>query len=181
MNSRNILFSIFSVLIVINVGDAFAITENFLVLPDDQKTLNLILNENQKIFFQIFIKGGIDDDIRLKIVDNDTNFVYFNSIIRQEKQDMEYDSAIFPAYKSEITNSNSDTKHLTFVFDNSLSTSNSKKIDFTYTIFAENGTNFEQTTLWSWISAFVTIVIVIISVIIVIVMVIKKLKQKSTS
>jgi hypothetical protein len=179
MNSQYILLSILFLFFLTNICYAFATTENFLVLPDNQKTFDIVLNENHKVFFQIFVKGGENDDIRLKIIDSDTDFVYFNSILRAQKHDTEYDSIIFPAYKSEINNPDTNTKKLIFIFDNSLSTSSSKTIDFTYNVFTESGTNFEQTALWSWVSTFVIIVILIISVIIVIVMVLRKLKKRA--
>ena len=175
MNFRSILLSVLFVFILINVNQAFAITENFSVPPDEQKTFDVVLNENQKVFFQIFVKGGENDDVRLRIIDSDANSVYFNGIIRQNKQDTEYASAIFAAYKSEISNHDTDPKSLTFIFDNSLSTSNIKNVDFTYNVLTESGAYFEQTAFWSWIYVLVIIVLVIVIVIVVIVIIIKKI------
>ena len=116
MNSQYFLFLIVCMIIIVNTTQAFAITESFLISSEEQKTFNIILDKNQKIFFQIFIGGDKDENIRLKIIDNNSNHEYFNSIIRAEKQDMIYDSTIFPAYKSEISNQDTNTKNLTFIF-----------------------------------------------------------------
>jgi hypothetical protein len=178
MNSGIVLLSIISVLILINVGHAFAITENFLLLPDEQKTFNIQLNENQKIFFQIFVSGGTED-IHLKIIDTDTNFLYYDSIVRTEKENVGYDSIMFPAYKNEINNIESNAKNLAFTFDNTISRTVEKKIDFTYNVFTSNTVNSEQNSVYSWISAFLTIVVVIVIVIVVVVVIIKKLKERA--
>lgn len=178
MNSRYILLLILFMFVIININQVFAITENFTVSPDKQKTFDVFLNENQKVFFQIFVDGGENDDIRLKIIDNNTDSVYFNGIIREEKQDTEYEYVILPAYKSEINNSGTDTKKLIFIFDNSFSTFSSKNVDFTYNVLTESSAYFEQTAFWSWIYALAIIIMVIIITIVVIVIVIKKIKGK---
>jgi len=174
------MFGVMSLGIVVGANHAFAMTEDFSVSPTQQKTFDLVLNSNQKIFFQIFVSGG-DDSIRLKIIDDNTNFEYFNSIIRAEKQNVGYDTIIHPAYKSEISNNDIDSQNLVFIFDNSLSDTSEKNISFTYSILTQSGENFEDTQLWSWISTFLTIVIVITIVIVVIVVVIKKMKRRSVS
>lgn len=177
MNFRIILLSFTSLIILINTSYAFALTESFSLLPDEQKTFNISLNENQKIFFQIFVNGG-NDDMRLKITDNDTNFQYYDSIIRAEKQNVGYDSIIFPAYKNEISNTNTSIKNLAFTFDNSISRTVEKKIDFTYAIFIDSTVISEQNSVSSWISTFLIIVVVIVIIVFAIVIVIKKLKGR---
>jgi len=162
----------------INVLHAFALTESFSVSPNAQKSFDIVLHENQKVFFQIFVDGGENDDIRLKITNSDTNFVYFDSIIRANNPDTGYDSTIFPAYKNEITNNSNDVEHLTVLFDNSLSTHGSKNVDFAYAVFTDSGAYFEQTAFWSWIYALVIIVVIAAIVIIVVAIVIKKRKYK---
>lgn len=178
MNSRYIFLLIFFALMLPTVNQVFAATEHFLVPPNEQKTFSLTINENQKVFFQIFVDGG-DDDIYLKIID-DTGVGYYNSIIRQEKQNINDGASTFPAYKNEITNYDQNTKTLTFTFDNSRSTATNKNIDFTYIVFETNGSNFEQTQLGSWIFTFVIVVLVIASIIAAIVIIIKTLKKKNS-
>lgn len=177
---RIVMFGVMFLSIVVGANHAFAMTEDFSVSPTQQKTFDLVLNSNQKIFFQIFVSGG-DDSIRLKIIDGNTDFEYFNSIIRAEKQNVGYDTIIHPAYKSEISNNDIDAQNLVFTFDNSLSDTSEKNISFTYSILTQSGENFEDTQLWSWISTFLTIVITITIVIVVIVVVIKKMKRRSVS
>ena len=177
---RIVLFIVISLSVILDTNHAFAMTEDFSVLPTQQKTFAIVLHPNQKIFFQIFVSGG-DDSIRLKIIDNNTNFEYYNSIIRAEKQNIGYDTIIHPAYKSEISNNDHDIQNLIFTFDNSLSTTGEKKIVFTYSILTQSGETFEDTQLWSWISTFLTIVIIITIIIVVIVMILKKMKRRPSS
>lgn len=162
--------------LMVCVAPALAMTESFSVSPNQQKTFDITINTNQKIFFQIFVSGG-DDSIRLKIIDNNSNFEYFNSIIRAEKQNVGYDAIMHPAYKNEISNNNIDAKNLTFIFDNLLSTTDEKKISFTYSVLTQSVV-FEDSQLWSWISTFLTIVIVIAIVIVVIIVILKKMKGR---
>ncbi len=177
MHSRIFLLSIMSILTLINASHAFAITENFSLLPDEQKTFNIQLRENQKIFFQIFVSGGTED-IRLKIIDTDTNFLYHDSIVRTEKENVGYDSIIFPAYKNEINNIETNAKNLAFTFDNTISKTVEKKIDFTYNMFTSNVINSEQNSVYSWFSTFLTIVVAIVIIIVVVVIILKKLKER---
>lgn len=181
MNSNSLLILILvlvlPVFMLVNMNQVFAITENFSVSANEQKTFDVVLDRNQKIFFQIFVKGGENDDIRLKIIDSDTNSMIFNGIIRQDKQDTEYDSTIFEAYKSEISNHDDVPKNLTFIFDNSLSTISDKNVDFIYNVLIDSSTYFEQTEFWSWIYSLVIIITMIVIVMAVIVTVIKKIRS----
>ena len=178
MNSRIILLSIISASSLINLGNAFATTENFLLLPDEQKIFTVQLNQNEKVFFQIFVSGG-NDDIRLKIIDSNTDFLYYDSIIRAEKENVGYDAIIFPAYKNEINNIDSNAKNLVFTFDNSISRTVEKKIDFTYNVFTNNALDSEDNPAFSWLSTFLSIAIAIIIVIVATVITIKKLKERA--
>jgi len=180
MNRRHVVLSIIFLFFLINVNSILAITENFSLLPNENKTFDVVLNKNQKVFFQIFVNGGENDDVRLKITDSDTNFVYFNGVIREDKQNTDFASVILPAHKSEISNDDADSKNLTFTFDNSFSTSGNKNVDFSYAVLTNSGAYFEQTSFWSWIYDLLIIILVIIIVIIAIIIVIKKLKNKNT-
>ena len=176
MKSRPVFLLALFVFLLINQSQAFAITENFSVLPNQQKTIDVLIEKNQKIFFQIFVEGGDNNDIRLKIIDTNSNFVYFNGIIRESKSNTDY-SPIFEAYKSEISNDDAKPKNLSFIFDNTLTTSSNKNVDFTYVV-TSSGEIFEQPEFLSWIHSLIIIVIVIVAVIVVIVVIIKKLKQR---
>lgn len=175
--ARFVLLSIIFMLVSVNTFQAFAATESFSVPPDAQKAFDVTLQENHKVFFQIFVNGGENNDIRLKIINKDTNFVDFDSIIRASSPNAD-DPRIFPAYKNEISNDSNDTEHWTVIFDNSLSTHSSKKVDFTYTVFTGSGEYFEENAFWSWVFALVIIVISIIIVIMVIAIIIKKRKYR---
>lgn len=172
------LLVIFLISILINFSTVFAITESFSILPENQKTFDVTLQANQKIFFQIFISGEDNENIRMKIVDRQSNYTYFNSIIRENAEDAEFGSPEFPAYKSEINNDDSNEKILTFIFDNSLSHPSSKKIDFTYTILTNSDTYFEQTGFWSKITLLGIIVFGIVLSVIIIAKMFKKVKNR---
>lgn len=178
VNFRWTLLFILLVLLSTNISKIFAIDETFSILPDEQKTFDITLQDHQKIFFQVFVSGGENNDIRLKIIDKNTNYEYHNSIIRELNENTEFGSPEFPAYKNEITNNNPNAKILSFTFDNSLSSSSSKNIDFTYSIFTDSESYFEKTSFWSLIFELLIIVIGIVIGIIVIVIVAKKIKGR---
>jgi len=176
--SRSVIILILLVVLTVNVGQVFGVTESFSITPDEQKTFDIALLENQKIFFQIFVSGGENDDIRLKVIEKNTNVEYFNSIIRENKEDSQFGSPEFPAYKNEISNTSVEVKKLMFIFDNSLVSSSSKNVDFTYTVIEDSGAYFEQSASWSWIFELVVIICGFLISIIVIVIIVKKKKNK---
>ena len=176
--SRFVFLLILLAFLSVNVVPVFATTETFSILPDQQKSFDITLQGNQKIYFQIFVSGGENNDIRLKIIDKNSDYEHFNSIIREHKEEPEFGSPEFPAYKNEISNEEINSKELTFIFDNSLSVSNSKNIDFTYAILTDSDTFFEQTGFWPEISLLAIIVLGATLAIIFIVIISKKLKKR---
>lgn len=176
--SRFVLPLIILAFLSVNVIPVFATTETFSILPDQQKSFDIILQENQKIYFQIFVSGGENNDVRLKIIDKNSDYEHFNSIIREHKEEPEFGSPEFPAYKNEISNEEANPKELIFIFDNSLSSSNSKNIDFTYAILKDSDAFFEQTGFWSGINSLLIIVLGITLSIIFIIIISKKLKKR---
>lgn len=176
--SRSVLIFILFTVLIVNVVQVFGITESFSIAPDEQKTFDVTLLENQKIFFQIFVSGGENEDIRLKIIEKNTNVEYFNSIIRENKEDSQFGSPEFPAYKNEISNTSGEVKRLMFTFDNSLVSSSSKNVDFTYAVIEDSGAYFEQSASWSWVLELAIIFGVFLISIFVIVIIVKKKKNK---
>ena len=100
--------------------------ESFTLAPGDDKTVNFRLREVNSILFSVSVTGGTNDDVDLTI--RDSSYGALNCCTGR----------IADFYNNRVslewTDRQSETRTLSFEFDNSFSTLSSKNVVFKYTV-----------------------------------------------